>query len=43
MQGLTNGFTLPFVAEDLSNIDLWTALKKAFAKQNDENFLYMTK
>lgn len=43
MQGLTNGFTLPFVAEDLSNIDLWTAFKKAFAKQNDEDFLYMTK
>ena len=43
MQGLTNGFTLPFVAEDLSNIDLWTAFKKAFAKQNDEDFLYMMK
>lgn len=43
MQGLTSGFTLPFVAEDLSNIDLWTAFKKAFAKQNDEDFLYMTK
>ena len=43
MQGLTNGFTLPFVAEDLSNIDLWEVFKKAFAKQNDEDFLYMTR
>lgn len=42
MQGLTNGFTLPFVAEDLSNIDLWEAFKKAFVdKQNDEKYLYM--
>lgn len=43
MQGLTNGFTFPFVAEDLSNIDLWEAFKRAFAKQNDEDFLYMTR
>lgn len=41
MQGLTNGFTLPFVAENLSSIDLWDAFKKAFAKQNDDDFLYM--
>ena len=42
MQGLTNGFTLPFVAEDLSNIDLWEAFKRAFGdKQNDEKYLYM--
>lgn len=43
MQGLTNGFTLPFVAEDLSNIDLWESFKDAFAdSQNDEKYLYFT-
>lgn len=42
MQGLTNGFTLPFVAEDLSNVDLWLAFKDVFAdSQNDEKYLYM--
>lgn len=42
MQGLTDGFTLPFVAENLSSIDLWDAFKKTFVKQNDDDFLYMT-
>lgn len=42
MQGLTNGFTLPFVAEDLSNLDLWGSFKKSFAySQDDEKYLYM--
>lgn len=42
MQGLTNGFTLPFVAEDLSNLDLWESFKKSFAySQDDEKYLYM--
>ncbi|WP_283601513.1 FtsK/SpoIIIE domain-containing protein [Ligilactobacillus aviarius] len=42
MQGVTNGFTLPFVAEDLSNVDLWLAFKDVFAdSQNDERYLYM--
>lgn len=42
MQGLTNGFTLPFVSEDLSNVDLWSTFKDVFANsQNDEKYLYM--
>lgn len=42
MQGLTNGFTLPFVAEDLANVDLWSTFKYVFANsQNDEKYLYM--
>lgn len=43
MQGLTNGYTLPFVSENLSNVDLWSTFKNIFAdSQNDEKYLYMT-
>lgn len=42
MQGLTNGYTLPFVSENLSNVDLWSTFKNIFAdSQNDEKYLYM--
>lgn len=41
MQGLTNGYTLPFVSENLSGINLWKAFKTVFAhSQNDEKYLY---
>lgn len=43
MQGLTNGYTLPFVSENLSNVDLWSTFKDIFDdSQNDEKYLYVT-
>lgn len=40
LQSVTNhGAVKPFKSKDLSNIDLWAEFKKAFALQNDSDYL----
>lgn len=41
LQGLTNGYALPFMAPYLNIANLWTDFETALANQNDADYLFM--
>ncbi|MCT3054661.1 hypothetical protein EFN57_06540 [Leuconostoc citreum] len=41
LQGLTNGYALPFMAPYLNTANLWSDFEEALANQNDTDYLFM--